>query len=242
METRTGLGAVDPGELLASRAYNVLREAILSNRLASGKRLSVPQLARQLELSRSPVREAVQRLIFDGLAVHIPHRGAAVARADVEDLRQLYVVREVLEGLAARLACERLDDAAVERLGEILHQHQAAIARGADESTHIDFDIRFHTGIRELTGNRHLNDMLARAQGRSHLALHSLWRGERAREMAIEEHRRILEALATRQCAAAESAARAHVVGIAGRVEEATRTSPASPRSPALEEGGGGDS
>ncbi len=117
------LQALEPGDLLADRAYRQLSRAILRNQLAAGTPLSVPELARRLNISRSPVREAVQRLIYDGLAANVPHRGAIVSEIKPDDFRGLLEVRQVLEGLAARLATERATDDDLRSLHDVLEDH-----------------------------------------------------------------------------------------------------------------------
>ena len=103
------LQAIEPGDLLADRAYRQLSRAILAT---SCRRRSTQraELARRLNISRSPVREAVQRLIYDGLAANVPHRGAIVSELKPDDFRGLLEVRQALEGLAARLATMRATD------------------------------------------------------------------------------------------------------------------------------------
>ena len=218
MRTDGRVGLVDPIEPLASRAYEKLRDAILSNQLQPGQRLSVSDLARQMGISRTPVREAVQRLIYDGLAVHVPYRGADVVRVGVDDLLQLFGVREVLDGLAARLACRNLRPGDVEELGQILSEHEEVLALDPSTRAHVDLDIRYHGRIRVLAGNPYLDEMLGRIQGKTHLAVHSLWRGEEARRLALAEHRAIFLALSAGDPEGAERAARAHVAAIQGRV------------------------
>ena len=211
------LASIEPGDLLADRAHDRLRDAILSNQLPPGTQLSVPELARQLNISRSPVREAVQRLIYEGLAVHVPRRGAEVIEIQVEDLRQLYVVRELLEGLAARLATEKLDAAGLQELRKILADHEKVVDAG-DEAAHIDLDMAYHRLIRERAGNSHLNSILNGIQGKAHLAQHHLWRGENGPRHALEEHKRILEAMASGNPDAAEREARAHIARLSVRL------------------------
>jgi DNA-binding GntR family transcriptional regulator len=221
------VGLVDPIEPLANRAYEKLRDAILSNQLQPGERLSVSDLARQMGISRTPVREAVQRLIYDGLAVHVPYRGADVVRVGVDDLLQLFGVREVLDGLAARLACRNLRPGDVEELRQILDDHEEILARDPSTKTHVELDIRYHGRIRALAGNPYLDEMLGRIQGKTHLAVHSLWRGEEARRLALAEHRAILLALSAADPERAERAARTHVAALQRRVPESVAaTSP----------------
>ncbi|MBB5436150.1 GntR family transcriptional regulator [Nocardiopsis composta] len=211
-----------PGESLTERTYEALRTAILRNRLPPGTALSVPRLARELNVSRTPVREAVQRLIYEGLAVHESHRGAQVSRVDIADLRRLYLVRELLEGLAARLATERLDAAGLAELRGILAEHEEVLASGGDDSAHIELDMRFHRKLREIAGNPHLTAALEPIAGRSHLALHSLWRTEEAPRLALEEHQRIVDAMVTGDPELAEEAARQHISRLRIRLSHST--------------------
>ncbi|MEU0742935.1 GntR family transcriptional regulator [Streptomyces sp. NPDC006134] len=221
---------VSAGSLLAERAYEELKGAVLAGRLSPGDALSVPALAAQMGISRSPVREAVQRLIHDGLATHVAHRGAVVATVDIEDVRQLYVVREVMEGLAARLATERLDAARVAGLRELLERHEAQVASGFDERTHTDMDMAYHRLIREAAGNSHLTAALDTVQGKAHLALHSLWRSPEGARLAVEEHRRIFEAMVSGDPDAAERAAREHIRRLRIRLSQAVGSGPPGPR------------
>lgn len=218
------------GGSLADRTYETLKAAILANQLPAGTALSVPELARQLQVSRSPVREAVQRLIYDGLANHEPYRGAEVARVDLEDLRELYVVRELLEGLAARLAAEKLDSVGLQRLQDIVAAHEEALTTKADNATHIELDIRFHDEIRDLAANRHLAAVLAPIAGRAHFALHSLWRSADATRLALDEHKAIVDAMITGDPALAERAAQQHIARLRVRLAHAAVPEPSTVR------------
>jgi DNA-binding GntR family transcriptional regulator len=215
-------GSSPPAALLAVQTYERLKAAILRSELPPGTALSVPELARQLDVSRSPVREAVQRLINDGLATSVPHHSAVVSGVDLDDLRELYIVRESLEGLAARLATERLDADGLALLEAILAEHEAALGSGADNATHIELDMRFHRVVRELADNCHLTATLEPLAGRSHLALHGLWRSADAPRLALDEHRRVVECMAAGDPALAEEAARRHIARLSVRLGHAT--------------------
>jgi DNA-binding GntR family transcriptional regulator len=218
------LEPVERADLLVERAYRRLRDAILSNQLPPGTSLSVPEFARRLQVSRSPVREAVQRLVYDGLAVNVAHRGAEVADLQLEDLQQLYVVREVLEGLAARLATERIDSAGLERLRGILAAHEQVISSG-DERGHIEMDMAYHKGIQEVANNAYLSETLSRIHGKSHLARYQLWRGLDDRRLALEEHRRVFAAMVAGDAAGADQAARDHIAHLRRRLFQYRGTS-----------------
>ncbi len=218
--TTAGLEALEQlpgGESLADRAYQHLVKAILRNELRPGTPLSVPELARRMNVSRSPVREAVQRLIYDGLAEHTMHRGAVITRIDPSGFRDLLEVRQRLEGLAARLAAERITADEIEQLGTTLHEHETVVA-GGDLLTNVELDVRFHRTIRSAARNHDLDTMLARTQARAHLSMHTLWRGPRNPQAMLAEHRAVYEAIAAGDADAAEDAAQAHIQGLRDRV------------------------
>ncbi len=194
---------------VADSVYESLRTAIVSGRLAPGSRLSVPVLAQQFDVSRSPVREAVQRLVQDGLATEEPHRGAGVAVLDPTELVPLYQIREVLEGLAARLAALNATPQELEILAETHRQHATAVERG-EADQHVPLDMAFHAVLRSAAHNDELMPYLERVQGRIAIAMLGgkplVWS-----KQAIVEHQAVLEAVLARDADAAEEAARAHV-------------------------------
>jgi DNA-binding GntR family transcriptional regulator len=217
------LRALEPGDLLADRAYRCLTRAILRNQLVAGAALSVPDLARRLNISRSPVREAVQRLIYDGLAENVPHRGAVVSDIQPNDFRDLMMVREPLEGLAARLATRRASQNDLEALREVLDDHARVVDSG-DEVANVELDTRFHAIIRDAAGNEDLSEILGRIQARAHLSRYSLWRGTRNPHSAVAEHRAILVAMSARDADGAELAARRHITNLMDRIDATPHT------------------
>lgn len=201
---------ISRGEALAEQAYQRLRDAILSHQLTPGTHLSVPSIARRLGISRSPAREAIARIAHDGLAHVRSGRGAVVADFSPSDLVEIYELREVLEGLASRLAVETMPTENIERLEQILEEHQAVVARG-DFSRHMQLDQAFHQLVRRSTGNSRLNDSLDRLQGQVRVAMHTTHRSPGGMRQAVAEHRQILHALRARELETAEQASRAHV-------------------------------
>jgi len=194
---------------MADAVYLQLRDAIFSGQIEPGGRLSVPALAQQLGVSRSPVREAVFRLISERLAYEEPWRGAMVARVGIDELVHLYEVREVLEGLATRLAVEHSGRRLVDQIEEALEEHESAVAR-ADMTGHMEADQRFHRLLRLGADNAEVVRMLDGIQARVQLAMRitSVTAGPQA---ALEDHRRIYEAVRAGDPVAAEDLARAHI-------------------------------
>src|SRR2546429_5739819 len=108
-------GAAVRHRTMAEAALERLREAIIMGELTPGAPLRLEDLARQLGMSISPIREAVRQLEALGLAEHVPHHGAKVMALDVEELRELFTIRLALEGMAGRRAAEVLDPEDEER-------------------------------------------------------------------------------------------------------------------------------
>lgn len=212
------------GEGLAEQAYGVLREAILSHALPPGARLSVPELARQLEISRSPVREAIARIQYEGLADFEPHRGAVVARIDLPALAEIYQIREVLEGLAVRLAVESGDSALGTDLEQLWQDHRKAIDEG-DEERRIDLDTAFHLRIREAADSERLAEQLDRLQGQIRLAMSTTAHRGGGMQAALAEHRAVLDAVLRGDAAGAEQLARDHIRRLRESLHEAAEPS-----------------
>lgn len=198
------------GSALADQAYVTLRDAILNHELEPGSRLSVPEVARQLEISRSPAREAISRIAYEGLADVQPNRGAVVAEITKADLVEIYVLREVLEGLACRIASTRVTQIHLQELKGLVDIHGSAVASN-DPVAHYDADQRFHSYIRQLAGNRRLSDSLDRLQGQIRIGMYATRRSPGGMNQSLDEHRKILNALETRDPDCAEQAAREHI-------------------------------
>ena len=212
------LNLIEAGDLLADRAHSQLSAAILRNELAPGTPLSVPDLARRLGISRSPVREAVLRLIWDGLADYRGRRGTVVVSIDLNGFLGLLEVREVLEALAARLAAERGTADEREALRAIHEELEALGSEASDEAAFAAIDMRFHAAIREMSRNADLYASLARSQGRAHLSLNTLWQGERNVRATQLEHAAICDAIIDGDSDRAQEAARTHIASLRRRV------------------------
>lgn len=205
-------------ELLGDSVHNALVERIFDGRLGPGSALSVPALATELGVSRSPVRESVQRLVAQGIAVTVPHAGARVATMSLADLEEVLRVREVLDGLAAAEATVAARAPQLQQLRDLLEEQEEAVRTPPDPLHDASLDLRFHTLLREISGNRTLVDTLQRLEVRAHLFGSGLWSRQRDRELAVAEHRRILAAVESGDVTGARTAAAAHVAAIAVRV------------------------
>jgi DNA-binding GntR family transcriptional regulator len=193
---------------LASQAYQHMRNAILGGELAPGAVLLENHLAEKLGMSRTPIREALQFLARDGIVESVPSRGYLVPRMSLADLRELYELRESLEGLAARCATLRVSDTDIEALERLYGQYENA----RDWEASIQLGAEFHSKIISLACNTRLATILDSLKAQITMTrrtqLHAV-RGRR--DEAVCEHRAILDAIKRRDPDAAEQSARAHV-------------------------------
>lgn len=220
-QTATPSAEPETRQRISLQVHRTLRDRIVTGTTTPGTHLSVPALARELGVSRSPVREAVLRLVRDGLAEEVYNRGAVVRLPEPSELVGLYEVRESLEGLAARLAAGRVGAAVLARLRELLDRHVAVAAR-EDFRSHIELDAAFHAMIRELAQNAVLERMLDEVQSQVMVAMRSTSVSGGMRQ-AVAEHRAIVDALASGDPAASESAARRHIARLTARLRQGTR-------------------
>jgi len=195
---------------LVDDATQSLREAILEGRLLAGARLRQTELAERLGISRTPIREALTRLGHEGLIELLPRGGVRVLLLNADEALELYDLREVLDGLAARLAAGRADEATLRRLERALERMAGCVERH-DPNHWFRAHVTFHEEIVRAAGNRPLGRMssVVRLSIRQFHPL--LLKTERRLEDAHAEHRGIFEAIVARDGEAAERRARAHI-------------------------------
>ena len=144
---------------LSERAYFRIKKMISDYRFSPGSRLNVEQLARDLGTSRTPVWEAVRRLEQEGLVKNIPNRGVFLVELTRKAAIELYTVREVLEGMAARLAVQRISDKALEKMERLLRAQEKIVSE-EDLVAYSKSDFEFHACIYAACANAILREML----------------------------------------------------------------------------------
>ena len=187
-----------------------LQEAILSGRIAPGERIVEAELARQMGVSRAPVREAARRLESLGLLVSRPRHGFAVRTVSSKQVNDLYEVRIQLELLGAALACQHASDAELAALDTRVNDMvERAETLASQERVALDLD--FHFAISALSGNHYLHRLFDNMQTevRMFLALSEDSYGDL--KVLAETHRPIAQALARRDVDAVQHALRFHL-------------------------------
>jgi len=136
-------------------AYSAIREAILRGQLKPGDRLLESEIARQMGISRAPVREAIRQLASEGLVVSHSHRGSFVIDLSPDDLWEIYTLRAAIESLAVRLVAEQVTPQTVLLLQQAVTD-MAQAARQGDLQRVADLDIAFHETLCRLSGHSRL--------------------------------------------------------------------------------------
>lgn len=206
----------------ADEAFDCLQTAIVTGELAPGEKIGELELCSRFELTRGPLREALGRLESRGLLVRRPHAGVKVVSVSASELMELYRIREVMEGLAARQAAERMTDEEIRDLQATLDTHEKMIEEAKGQAYYqaegdYDFHHRIATGSRNsklaqmLLGDlyymvRMYRYRLSTSAGRPH--------------MALGEHRHIVEALARRDGELAEFLMKRHINAARQNIEQ----------------------
>ena len=199
------------GETLAARAAEALRSAIVDGRLAAGGRFSVTQLADQLGVSRTPVREALLMLERQGLVRFERNRGVRVLETSAHDLQEIFSLRLLLEVPATRRACGLLGAGELRALGRELEAMRALAPRG-DEGAFMARDERFHEIVLAASGNRRLVEIVRQLRGLVRFRGASTVGRSHDLAAIVAEHESIDAALRARDAEAAGSAMREHLL------------------------------
>jgi len=195
---------------LRELVFESLREAIIIGKLSPGERMMEIQLADEMGVSRTPVREAIRKLELEGLLVMIPRKGAYVAGLSLKDIADVFEIRRALEGLAAELAAERASDEELEELERYLVKIANDIDDG-DLNKVVETDTDFHSLLYKSSRNVRLSQIINNLREQiQRFRMTSLAYPGRMKN-ALEEHRKIVEAISTRDGELARKIAQEHI-------------------------------
>ena len=190
------------------RAAQFLRQAILQGDLKPGQKLKQQELAEQLGMSATPIREVLRVLETEGLLIHVPYKGVFVAEVSPEDTEELTPIRAALEGLAVKLAVPRLKEDDIENL-ERLAQEMERAWQEMDMAQVRRCNYRFHAAIYRACGSQTLCGMIDRLWPR--FATDVLWMIPGRAERSIVQHRVLLDAIKNRDTTMAADLMTEHI-------------------------------
>lgn len=204
---------VDPPESAPNRAvevYEELRSAIVEGRIRPNERLIEVELAERLDVSRTPIRESMQRLAADGLVIS-RRRGWVVREHSPQEIQDIYEVRAALEGYAARLAAERATD---DMITEIVRIHESYVAELEQTSRGhlIEHNDDFHNAVIAASGNTRLAEQIQRNTAFYFVHRIAGFLSDDEVRQSIAGHQKLVDALVARDANRAEDVARKAVL------------------------------
>lgn len=197
-----------------------LRDAIAGGVYEPGTQLTEQDLAQQLNVSRGPLREAIQRLVQEGIVTSIPNRGAFVTELDERDIVDLYVARFACESTAVRLLTADPEPEALDQLEEIVDELTNAVSDGDWELAR-RLDLTFHEELVKAASNPHLSRMFETLRVETLLCLSGLQSLYPEESELAAEHARILDALRANDIDKAIAELRDHMSEGTGRLSGA---------------------
>lgn len=182
---------------LGSKIFILLRDRILNESYKCGDKLNELTLAKELKISRTPIREALKQLELEGLVESIPNKGVYVKGFSPRDIDDMFEIRISLEGLAVSFAIDRMDEVHLAKIKEVFELLEFYTAKGDFDKVN-DFNILFHESIYQATQSTYFEQILKDIHYYvSVTSRHSIARPERL-ESSLLEHRAILEAIIDR--------------------------------------------
>lgn len=195
---------------LRELVFESLREAIITGKLSPGERLMEIQMADEMGVSRTPVREAIRKLELEGLVVMLPRKGAYVAGLSLKDITDVFEIRGALEGLAAELAAERITDEELEGLERYLVKISEESETG-DLGKVVETDTDFHSLIYSASRNQRLSQIINNLREQIQRFRKTSLAYPGRMKVAVEEHRKMVEAISARDGELARKLAHEHM-------------------------------
>lgn len=190
--------------------FNTLRQGILRGLLPPGLRLMEIQLAKQLGVSRTPVREAIRKLELEGLVVTIPRKGAEVAEITPKDLHDVLEVRCALEALSVELACQAITEDQLAELDQYVNKFKTLVPTG-DINALAECDVAFHDVIINCTNNKRLIQLLNNLREQMYRYRLEYLKDDATHPLLIREHQEIITCLKNKDAAGAKSVISEHI-------------------------------
>ena len=201
---------------VTDQVYNVLKERILRRQFRPGQRLNLDKLEQQLGVSRTPLKDALNRLAMEGLVEILPRKGTFVTTLKAEELREVFEVRQLLELFAAELAIQRITPAKLQEMHDLVKELEALI----DNDTYSDYQVfmaedrDLHLLIVELAGNRTLLELYKSLNVHVQIARAYYAQIDKRVQDTHEEHKAILQAFEARDWETLRKTLIRHIDGV----------------------------
>ena len=201
---------------LRGRVFQSIRENILNGVYEENEELRENTIAKELGVSRTPVREALRQLELEGLVKIVPNKGACVTGITEKDVKDIYATRSMLEGLCARWATEYITDEQIAELEEVILLAEFHLKRDSKEQSQqvTELDGKFHEVLYRASNSRMLRHVLSDFHKYVRLARKASVTNHMRAEKSIEEHKAILDAIKSKDADRAEALANDHMMNV----------------------------
>ena len=189
---------------------NNLRELIMSGELQEGDKIKEDELCSSMGISKTPLREALRVLSVEGLIQLVPNRGSFVSTPTFEEIREMFDVMSVLEGICARAAAKKMSAKDLATLEKLHNKLEKNFKRRAQRE-YIRINNQFHSFVQELAGNRTLNQIVNGLRQKILLYRYQSLNLPERFEQSIQEHRDLIEAFRKKDSKKAETLMRRHL-------------------------------
>jgi DNA-binding GntR family transcriptional regulator len=204
-------------ELLSQKVYRALKTEIIKGSLKPGTKLSEGKIAKQMEVSRTPIREALRELAAEGFVKISPNQGVVVSNASVEDVQEVLQIRGVLEGLAARLATKMINEEEIKEL-EKYQKRMEYYTNKDNVLAFSEMDAEFHELILNICGNNRLIQIRKNLSDQAHrYRIRSLSVPGRLK-YSLKEHQEIVEALKRKNSEQADRLSQKHIENVLANI------------------------
>jgi DNA-binding GntR family transcriptional regulator len=196
---------------LRDQTYDIIKNMIILREIEPGKKINEEHIAKEIQVSRTPIREALCRLENEGIVKIIPRRGAFVSDLTETNVREILLIREVLEGLVVRLAVENMDEKTLEKLRKALEKVSTLPEKDRDLINYTRSEVDFHALLLSASKNQMLKNMMEIVNAHLQIIrLRTVVIPERA-QRTVKEHQQIFKAIETGDATSAEELMRKHV-------------------------------
>ena len=207
------LSKIEGYELLSQKVYHILKTGIVKKHLKPGTKLLEVKIAKQMGVSRTPVREAIRKLAAEGFVKISPNQGVIVSIASIEDTQEVLQIRSVLEGLAARLATKVINGEEIKELEKYIEQMEY-YANKDNALAFSKMDVKFHELILNICGNNRLIQIRKNLSDQAHrYRIRSLSIPGRLKH-SLKEHQEIVKALKRKDSEQAGRLSQKHIENV----------------------------
>lgn len=195
---------------LSVKVFEVLEREILNGTYSPGDQLVESKISSELGVSRTPVREALKQLELDSLVTTIPNKGTFVVGISTDDIKDIYTIRIAIEGISAMWAAERIGEEQIKELENLVELQEFYSAKNEILQI-VQLDTKFHEIIYDVSGSRTLRDTLKSFHMHVKRARETSFLSAGRTKTAVEEHREIFEAIASRNGELAKAIMEKHI-------------------------------